>query len=107
VQLCEESSDWAKKLASREVLESDPKNERGGNLYMVYNPAHFTTGAEVAHHWYKEEPQHDYSKEPTTLTTGHLLFTTIYHCSTIGMTTREVINILRVKRKSQNWRKQN
>ncbi|XP_011310840.1 uncharacterized protein [Fopius arisanus] len=72
-QLCKTSQDWASILATKGRLEHRANIEYGENLYCMWssNPKTIVNGDEPVNEWYAEEAQHQYSKEPTTLKTGH------------------------------------
>ncbi|KAJ8672875.1 hypothetical protein QAD02_004136 [Eretmocerus hayati] len=72
-QLCKASQEWANVLATRGRLEHRANVDYGENLYCMWssNPKTLVNGEEPVHEWYAEESQHVYSKEPTTLKTGH------------------------------------
>ncbi|XP_043467918.1 uncharacterized protein LOC122502092 isoform X1 [Leptopilina heterotoma] len=72
-QLCRASQEWANVLAARGRLEHRANIDYGENLYCMWssNPKTIVGGEEPVNEWYAEETQHQYSKEPTTLKTGH------------------------------------
>ncbi|KAE8750929.1 hypothetical protein FOCC_FOCC002357 [Frankliniella occidentalis] len=67
------SEEWAKRLASRGVIEHRNDSEHGENIFCSWssNPAHTVAGDEPVHHWYSEIKDHKFGKEPTSLKTGH------------------------------------
>ncbi|XP_015120642.1 uncharacterized protein LOC107043601 isoform X1 [Diachasma alloeum] len=72
-QLCKTSQDWANILATKGRLEHRANIEYGENLYCMWssNPKTIVNGDEPVNEWYAEEAQHQYTKEPTTLKSGH------------------------------------
>ncbi|XP_033230745.1 uncharacterized protein LOC117181852 isoform X3 [Belonocnema kinseyi] len=72
-QLCRASQEWANVLATRGRLEHRANIDYGENLYCMWssNPKTLVGGEEPVNEWYAEETQHVYTKEPTTLKTGH------------------------------------
>lgn len=67
------SEEWAKRLASRGVIEHRNDSDYGENIFCSWssNAAHTVAGDEPVHHWYNEIKDHKFGKEPTSLKTGH------------------------------------
>lgn len=67
------SEEWAKRLASRGVIEHRNDSDYGENIFCSWSssPSHTVAGDEPVHHWYSEIKDHKFGKEPTSLKTGH------------------------------------
>lgn len=71
--LCKISEEWAKLLASKNLMEHRKNSSYGENIYCFSstNPNHTIKGNEPVDCWYKEIDRHNFSKEPSSLVSGH------------------------------------
>ncbi|KAK9882009.1 hypothetical protein WA026_018861 [Henosepilachna vigintioctopunctata] len=72
-KLCKYAEEWAKHIASKNVLEPRPNCNYGENIYKVSStdPSFSLEGYVPVEKWYDESKKHVYDKEPNDLSTGH------------------------------------
>lgn len=72
-RLCRFSEEWAKILASRGTPVHRNNSPYGENIFCMWSSISNTVvkGWEPVEHWYSENVNHAYGKEPSTLKTGH------------------------------------
>ncbi|KAH1000065.1 uncharacterized protein LOC109533085 isoform X2 [Dendroctonus ponderosae] len=71
--LCKYAEEWAKHLASKNILEHRPESNYGENIYCLYtsDPSFRVNGNTPVDNWYEEIKDHPFSREPSTLKSGH------------------------------------
>ncbi|XP_063240497.1 uncharacterized protein LOC134541189 isoform X2 [Bacillus rossius redtenbacheri] len=72
-KLCKHSEEWAKRLASRGVMEHRQNSEYGENIFCSWSssPSYKVTGGEPVDNWYSEIKDHPFGREPRDLKSGH------------------------------------
>ncbi|KAL1502315.1 hypothetical protein ABEB36_007480 [Hypothenemus hampei] len=71
--LCKYAEEWAKHLASKNILEHRPESNYGESIYCLYSsdPTFKINGNTPVDTWYEEIKQHTFSREPSDLKSGH------------------------------------
>lgn len=72
-KLCKYSEEWAKHLASKNILEHRPCSNYGENIYsIITSDSNFKlNGKEPVNVWYEDIKYHPFGKEPNDLKSGH------------------------------------
>lgn len=72
-KLCKYAEEWAKHLASRNILEHRPESNYGENIYCLYSsdPSFTINGNAPVDTWYEEIKDHPFGREPSSLKSGH------------------------------------
>lgn len=72
-KLCKYSEEWAKHLASRNILETRPRSNYGENIYClkINNPDFKLSGQSVVDQWYEEIEKFHFGREPNDLKAGN------------------------------------
>jgi uncharacterized protein YkwD len=65
--------EWAQKLANEDCMKHRPSNEYGENIFMKWSsdPSYVVSGKDPVESWYSEIKVHNFSREPTSLDSGH------------------------------------
>ncbi|CAG9768166.1 unnamed protein product [Ceutorhynchus assimilis] len=71
--LCKYAEEWAKHLASRNILEHRPESNKGENIYCLYSSdsSFRINGNTPVDTWYEEVKLHPFGREPSNLKSGH------------------------------------
>ncbi|XP_050302498.1 uncharacterized protein LOC126740500 isoform X3 [Anthonomus grandis grandis] len=71
--LCRYAEEWAKHLASKNILEHRPESNYGENIYCLYtsDPSFKINGNTPVDTWYEEIKNHPFGREPSNLKSGH------------------------------------
>lgn len=72
-KLCKFSTEWAKNLADRNMLEHRKNSPYGENIYCMFSsdPNFTVNGYAPVDAWYEEISLHPFGKEPSNLKSGH------------------------------------
>ncbi|XP_076264117.1 uncharacterized protein LOC143198658 isoform X2 [Rhynchophorus ferrugineus] len=72
-ELCKCAEEWARHLASRNILEHRPESNYGENIYCLYSsdPTFTINGNTPVDTWYDEIKDHPFGREPSNLKSGH------------------------------------
>lgn len=72
-KMCKYSEEWAKMLASKNILEHRKNCPHGENIYSVLSsdPNFTISGNAPVEKWYEEMKLHPFGKEPSSLKSGH------------------------------------
>ncbi|XP_060519497.1 uncharacterized protein LOC132697833 isoform X2 [Cylas formicarius] len=72
-KLCKYAEEWAKLLASKNILEHRPESNYGENIYCLFSsdPSFTINGHTPVDTWYEEIKHHPFGREPSNLKSGH------------------------------------